>query len=55
MINIHSCTKSIISALVGIATQEGYIQSNVTLFRCLCLVRYKEPINPIIQWKNLNL
>ena len=24
MINIHSCTKSIISALVGIAIEEGY-------------------------------
>lgn len=27
MINIHSCTKSIISALVGIAIKEGYIKS----------------------------
>lgn len=27
MINIHSCTKSIISALVGIAIDEGYIKS----------------------------
>lgn len=27
MINIHSCTKSIISALIGIAIEEGYIKS----------------------------